>query len=231
MKVLFVGPSLPDARSLIEDDSIEIAGPALQGDVIAAVRRGASAIGIVDGGFEYTAPVWHKEILSALSHGVAVYGAASMGALRAAECDVFGMIGIGRIFKDYQSGVIVDDADVAIVHAPAELGYASLSLALVNVRATLDGLVHSGQLPHEVRLRIEASAGEIFFKDRSWRSVLDHCQVFDREEKAGLLSLLTSNMIDQKRMDAIALVEALCAADDRRIPQPPPWILNETFLM
>jgi YcaO-like protein with predicted kinase domain len=43
-------------------------------------------------GIAVTTPtVWHKEILLALEHGVAVYGAASIGALRAGELDVFGM--------------------------------------------------------------------------------------------------------------------------------------------
>ncbi len=87
MKVIFVGPSLPDAASFAGDDAF-VCPPAVQGDVLAAVKRGASVIGLIDGGFEYTAPVWHKEILYALSQNVAVLGAASMGALRAAECQL-----------------------------------------------------------------------------------------------------------------------------------------------
>ena len=70
-------------------------------------------IGIIDGGFEYTAPVWHKEILYALSAGTRVLGAASMGALRAAECHSFGMTGVGSIFKEYRDGTRIDDSDVA----------------------------------------------------------------------------------------------------------------------
>ena len=94
MKVLFVGPSLPDAAVLC-GRTIHVRPPAAHGDVLAAVRAGATAIGIVDGNFEHVAPVWHKEILHALDKGIAVFGAASMGALRAAECHTFGMVGIG----------------------------------------------------------------------------------------------------------------------------------------
>ena len=72
---------------------------------MSAVSAGATVIGIVDGYFEYVAPVWHKEILYALSSGCTVLGAASMGALRACECAAFGMRGIGRIFEDYREGV------------------------------------------------------------------------------------------------------------------------------
>jgi hypothetical protein len=231
MKILFVGPSLPDARLLVEGQDIEITGPAVQGDVAAAVRRGATAIGIVDGGFEYTAPVRHKEILFALSQDVAVYGAASMGALRAAECKAFGMIGVGRIFHDYDSGIIVDDADVALLHAPAELGYRSLTLALVNVRATLDGLEQTNRLAHDARILIETSANHIFFKDRTWRSVVDNCAAFGSAQKAELVSLLRAGAIDQKRVDALSLIEVLQAAGGHRPEHERSWHFNETFQM
>ena len=88
MKVVFVGPSFPDIGKLSD---VEIRPPACQGDVMRAVRDGATAIGLIDGQFEFVAPVWHKELLFALSQNIGVFGAASMGALRAAECAAFGM--------------------------------------------------------------------------------------------------------------------------------------------
>ncbi|RYG97907.1 MAG: antibiotic resistance protein, partial [Alphaproteobacteria bacterium] len=139
MKVVFVGPSLSNANDL-SGHQIEIRPPAVQGDMLRAVRDGATVIGLVDGGFEYTAPVWHKEILYALSRRVAVVGAASMGALRAAECQPFGMVGVGRIFNDYASGELVDDADVALLHGPMEYGFRPITLPMVNIRATLKAL-------------------------------------------------------------------------------------------
>src|SRR5262245_8912136 len=139
MKVLFAGPScarsLPGLRGI---PNLILAGPAAYGDVARATLQGAAAIGIVDGRFEDTRAVWHKEILFALSQGVAVAGAASMGALRAAECAWFGMIGIGEVFKRFSSGEFEDDADVAQLHAPAELGYQALTEPLANIVPTLD---------------------------------------------------------------------------------------------
>ena len=67
--------------------------------MIAAVRDGATAIGLVDGYFGGAAAVWHKEILYALSLGVRVLGASSMGALRAAECAAYGMEPVGEIAR------------------------------------------------------------------------------------------------------------------------------------
>lgn len=203
MKILFAGPSLPDATALCGPD-IDARPPAAHGDVLAAVRVGATAIGIVDGNFEQVAPVWHKEILHALEAGVAVFGAASMGALRAAECDSFGMIGIGRIYADYASGRRVDDADVALLHGPAELGYPALSLPLVNVEATLERL---GGLDQGDLSRLRDAARRLFYKDRTWPTILEAADT--AEDPVVLLQLLHAATVDQKREDALALVSEL----------------------
>ncbi|MBW9113391.1 TfuA-like protein [Rhizobium cauense] len=227
MKVVFVGPSLPDAKHLVSDE-ITIYPPAVQGDVLTAVQAGARVIGIVDGGFEYTAPVWHKEILYALSRPVRVFGAASMGALRAAECGVYGMVGVGRIYAEYAAGTTVDDADVALLHAPQELGYKALTVPLVNVRSTLDKLEARGELSAPVRLALESTAGKQFFKGRTWPTIVAHTDLpgIDRQE---LLQFLRKNEVDQKREDALALIEAVRAAEDA--PEGDlSWQFNETFV-
>ncbi|MEX2741749.1 TfuA-like protein [Rhizobium mongolense] len=229
MKVIFVGPSLPDAASFAGDE-VFVCPPAVQGDVLAAVRRGASVIGLIDGGFEYTAPVWHKEILYALSQNVAVLGAASMGALRAAECQLFGMIGIGRIFHEYEKGATADDADVALLHGPMEYGYKSLTVPLVNVRATLDKLESEKQLASAMRARLEESAARIFFKERTWQSIIANCGAANIAAPRELLSLLVSNAVDQKRIDALALLEAVRATSDFPLGREISWHLNETFV-
>src|SRR5688572_32760283 len=51
--------------------------------------------------------------------GVRVFGAASMGALRAAELQPFGMIGVGQVFQAYRRGHLTDDDEVAVAHGPA----------------------------------------------------------------------------------------------------------------
>ena len=73
-----------------------------------------------------------------------VFGAASLGALRAAECAPFGMEGVGAIFERCRSGALEDDHELALAYAPRELDYAPLTEPLVNVRATLDAAVAAG---------------------------------------------------------------------------------------
>ncbi|WP_028745104.1 TfuA-like protein [Rhizobium mesoamericanum] len=228
MKVVFVGPSLPEAGPLFGEE-VTICPPAIQGDVLAAVERGALAIGIVDGGFEYTVPVWHKEILYALSQGVRVFGAASMGALRAVECRAFGMVGIGRIYSEYESGVTIDDSDVALLHGPEELGYRALTVPLVNVRATLDALEARQALARGLRIALETAAANLFFKARTWRSIVSKVDV-PAADKPQLLTLLRSNEVDQKRADALALIEAIRGANDHSRRAEVTWHFNKLFI-
>ena len=94
------------------------------GSVFRAVEAGYRRIGILDGHFGNVPSVWHKEILFAMSEGVEVAGAASMGALRAAELHRFGMIGVGRIYRFFRSGLFTDDDELAVIHAPETLRFA-----------------------------------------------------------------------------------------------------------
>ena len=107
--VVFAGPSLYGAQ--FDPGDVVIRSPAQMGDIERAFADGATAIGLIDGHYQQVGAIWHKEILLALSGGVAVFGAASMGALRAAECEPFGMVPVGAIARRYCSGELYDDAD------------------------------------------------------------------------------------------------------------------------
>ncbi|MEW9614007.1 TfuA-like protein [Shinella sp. S4-D37] len=227
MKILFAGPSLPDAAAVC-GSAIVVRPPAAQGDVLAAVRAGADAIGIVDGNFEHVAPVWHKEILYALDQGVAVLGAASMGALRAAECAAFGMVGIGRIYEDYACGRRVDDADVALLHGPAELGYPALSLPLVNAEATFDRLEAEEALDKHRISMLRAAAARLFYKERTWLAIIKQAEA--ASDRKALLQLLLAATVDQKRADALALVHALKDFDAKPPEKQGNWTFRATSL-
>lgn len=227
MKVIFVGPSLPDARRFVAEDMI-IRPPATQGDVRLAVDEGARAIGLIDGAFEYVAPVWHKEILYGLSKGVAIFGAASMGALRAAECHTFGMTGIGEIFKAYAAETLVDDADVALLHGPEELGYVAITIPMVNVDATLARCCADGLVSDREARWLKEIARSLFFKVRSWNTIVRNCPQISNTRTEELLRILNNKYVDQKKADAIALIEALRRSDGRS--PPPSFVFNQTSL-
>lgn len=223
MKIVFVGPSLPNARDLAPS-GIEIRPPACQGDVMQALQDGATAIGLIDGQFATAAPVWHKELLFALSKNIPVFGAASMGALRAAECAAFGMIGIGQIYEDYASGVRVDDADVALIYGPAELGYPPLSIPLVNAEATISNMLRHGAMDAERCETLCTTAQRLFFKNRTWKTMAELSGI--KVER--LNAALKDYWVDQKKLDAMALLFAI----EKNVAEMAPrdWHFNATPL-
>lgn len=229
MKILFVGPTLPDAAD-IADPKIILRPPAHQGDIATAIEEGADAIGLIDGLFENVAPVWHKEILLALSKGIQVFGAASMGALRAAECAAFGMVGIGGIYRAYASGALVDDAAVAQIHGPAELGYLPLSEPLVNVEATLRGLADAALITDAELAAMIESARNMFFKELSYRSVAAALEIAEPARRQIIAGLLRANAVNRKRADALALLRVLANCPDERRQPPRDWTIQANSL-
>lgn len=210
--VVFVGPTVP--RSLVEQElpGAKVEGPAGRGDIYRAVCEGALGIILIDGYFDQRLAVWHKEILFALSRGIRVYGAASMGALRAAELHRFGMVGLGRIFDWYVSGFIEADDEVAIVHEGAETGFRAVSEALVNLRATLQSAEKAGVIAPETHARLVEITRFLFYPSRTMRAVL--ARAAEQGVSSGELGQLRewlaaspSNFVDQKRIDALALLE------------------------
>ena len=227
MKVLFAGPSL--YGSTIELGGIDLRPPAAQGDLLRATFEGASVIGLVDGNFEAVASVWHKEILFALSEGVRVLGAASMGALRAAECAAFGMEAIGEVAAEYCAGRLDDDAAVAQLHGPAELGYLPLTETLVDVAATLDRLMENRAISSFEHRRLEESARCIFFKERTIDAIIAGSGLTDRESQ--LRQLYRQQHFSIKRQDAEALVRLMRECPDIRPTPQRDWELSQSVFL
>jgi hypothetical protein len=205
--IVFAGPSLSGA-DYANGGAIEFMPPAAQGDVYRAAQTGTRVIGLIDGYFHGVPAVLHKEILWAMANGIHVLGAASMGALRAAELSAFGMRGVGRIFEAYRDGLLTDDDEVALVHGPAELGFMPASEAMVNIRATLDRAAADRIVNAATAAAIAAIAKSQFYRERTWESVLAEAEaaVFSPQTIAGLRAWLPRGMVDQKRADALALI-------------------------
>lgn len=222
--VVFLGPTLAhdEARTVLDAEYLP---PAAHGDVLRAALRRPQAIGIVDGVFEHVPAVWHKEVLFALSEGIHVYGASSMGALRAAELDRFGMRGVGEIYRAYAEGVLEDDDEVAVAHAGAEDGFQALSDPMVDVRATLDSAVSTGIASEETVATIVAQLKATFFPQRSLLGALS----VDDADHERLREWLPDGWVRRKREDALALLRTM--ADDLAAglePFRPGWTLQRT---
>lgn len=207
--VVFLGPSAPrEAFAAIAD--VEFRPPARQGDVFRAVQDGAGRIGIVDGYFDSTPAVLHKEILWSIDSGVSVLGAASMGALRAAELHRFGMIGVGWVFEAFASGQLEDDDEVAIIHGPARIGFAAVSEAMVNIRRTLEQAIAEGIIARNEAERLVGLAKQTHYADREWPRLLAKARAGHAAmDIDNLAAWLPAGRIDIKRKDALELARRL----------------------
>jgi hypothetical protein len=219
--VYFVGPSLPASDVRTIDPRAVILPPAAHGDVYRATSDGARTIVVIDGLFENVRALWHKEILWAITQGCRVIGAASMGALRAAECARFGMEPVGRIAADYVSGRRTSDGDVAVVHAGADDGWMALSEPLVNIDATLANLKLRGLVSDEEVDVLRRSARSIFYPDLTWAHVVTVAgdrRALPPGRVARVLHDGRRLRVDQKAIDTRLAVHRASAHGVRRRP-------------
>ena len=208
--VIFLGPTLSVEEARAELDA-EYLPPVAQGDLYRAAVEKPRAIGIVDGYFDRVPSVWHKEILWALSQGIHVFGAASLGALRASELASFGMIGVGHVFKSFHDGVLEDDDEVAIVHAPKEEGYRPRSVAMVDIRATIARALGAGVLSEEASERLLQLAKNTPYPERSYRALIFQARAAGLQGLDAFERFLTRGRVEQKRRDAVSLLRVMKA--------------------
>jgi hypothetical protein len=230
--VVFCGPTLSAGEASTILPAGVFLGPAAGGDVYRAAQRKPASILLIDGYFDHRLSVWHKEILWALTHGVRVYGASSMGALRAAELAAFGMVGVGRVFQLFECGDLEDDDEVAVVHDEAEQGYRLRSEAMVNIRVTLEQARRAGALSASAEQRLVQHAKSRFYPERSFTALLAAAPELGltEPEVADFRGYLrTFGRVDQKRRDAVEALER--ARDDEQQgsrPEPPPFRFSYT---
>jgi hypothetical protein len=217
--VIFAGPSFPPSRRP-SIEGLEWRPPLCRRDLYLAALQRPSFIGVVDGYFETVPTVWHKEILWAMAQGIHVYGAASIGALRAAELADFGMIGVGHVYREFRSGGLSDDDEVAVLHGPAEVDYVPVTEAMVNVRSTIDSALQSGIVEPDVAAVLVSATKSLFYKDRTYELILKLAEErgLASEELDHFAGWLPHGKVDQKRIDAEEMVSAILSHMRREAP-------------
>jgi hypothetical protein len=219
--VVFLGPSLDrgTARSLLPN--AVFLPPARMGDVVSALRLyRPHAIGLIDGVFQSTMSVFHKELLYAVDLGCWVLGGSSIGALRAAECDRYGVIGIGGIYERFRSGELEDDDEVALIHGDEESQFRALSDPLVTIRVSIDAALDAGVLsPLEATELVAMQKGR-WFPERRMADIVHDAQAIGiascRVEE--LRSWLATHSCDPKRDDAMLLLRRLGSLPSHPVP-------------
>lgn len=199
--LVFLGPTLTisEARQILPKAWYH--APVEGGDILRVLRLKPDCIVIIDGYYEQRSSVWHKEILYALEIGIPVIGAASMGALRAAEMQYYGMIGVGKIYEDYFNGILTGDDEVAVLHQTGAGGYIPLNEALVNIRATIQQAIQEKIITARQGKSIIQTAKSLHYPQRS---IVKACQLLPDDFSALFEWLKSGKHINQKKLDALA---------------------------
>ncbi len=200
---VYLGPTLPiiTAKKILPNAHYH---PPIQcGDIIRVLRLKPKRLIIIDGIYETTPTVWHKEIMLALDNGIEVIGAASMGALRAAELSPFGMIGIGAVFQDFFANRLQDDDEVAVLHHHHDQKYIPINDAMVNIRATLTHVYHKHLISSELKNRLITECKQQFYPYRSLEKAISQLEPSLPERSLLLSWLSTHGLVNVKQQDAI----------------------------
>lgn len=222
--VAFAGPSIPEPdRERFPD--VVWKPPAEAGDLLRLDIDPSTAVCLIDGYFDHRPAVRHKEILLLLAEGVRIFGASSIGALRAAEMDIFGMRGVGAIYRAYARGILRGDDEVALIHAPADSGWRPLSLPLVDVRATLCRARRENILTRSEARTLLAGAGGIHYVERTWAAIFE---TSGTDGQAAIRAWLATGQVEQKRLDALGCLRL--ATEDSCAPRKRPVFVRTPFL-
>lgn len=222
--VVFAGPSISAGCIYQCCAEVQIRPPVQLGDVCRLAAAGPATLVLLDGYFSQVPAVWHKEIMLALSQGCRVIGAASLGALRAAELAAEGMEGVGWVYQQYQGGQLTDDDEVALLHADATLGYQHLSLPLVDLRYLLTTEWLSPAQHSALTWLIQMLKAD-FYPQRTVQrcEALLRTQQLEQQSAVGLLQLLQQPTAQIKHLDALAaitLAQQEYSPSNRPAPEP-----------
>ncbi len=133
---ILTGPSLSmnDAQALHPE--AVVFPPAGRGDLYSICKgeEEARRILVIDGLFSVgAAPSPSEFVAAAAQKNTSVFGAASMGALRAIECAPAGVTGLGVVHRLYRLGLIKTDGEVAI-GVDRDDDFRATTTALVDIR-------------------------------------------------------------------------------------------------
>jgi len=214
---VFAGPSLSQSPVL---EGVCPHPPIAHGDLYRLRLSGDDTVLIVDGVYQHTAPIRHKEILELYAAGTPVYGTASLGALRACELLGHGMIGLGTVYGWYAGGRVISDADVALTHGDADIDFRAFTHALVSVLSVTDRLVTAERLGATVAAEIVELARRVHFSTRTNAALLATAGERGMGTPMRLVvdELRGDRLGDIKRIDAEAAVRDLLAGN---VPRPP----------
>ncbi|AFY46627.1 hypothetical protein Nos7524_0721 [Nostoc sp. PCC 7524] len=218
---VFLGPSLPRNQASQVLDA-HYYPPASKGDIYRIMASGVKTIILIDGIFHGKPSIWHRELIHAIEEGIQVFGASSMGALRASELEPFGMVGHGQVFTWYRDGLLESDDEVALLHGTEESGFVSMSEPLVNIRYTLLKAVEANYLTVEQAHSLIDEAKQLYYPQRSYQQILESRVIQDlpTESVTKLKHYLLHSHTNIKQIDAMGVLKLYANLNQEQISEP-----------
>ena len=205
LPVVFTGLSLSpqDARSVLP---AEMRPPVHSGDL--DQLEDMRTVAIIDGVLEPGSILSLHEIGRALSRGIKLFGAASLGALRAHEALVHGMEGLGWVYRAYRSGRIAGIEEIGVMFDPHS--YRPLTIPLVNVRFCLEQFARQGAIFDNEVERAMRDLKTQPMEELTCPAVCNRlADSIGRELVRGALGAARGTLFDIKRRDALQLLQKM----------------------
>ncbi|WP_296783551.1 TfuA-related McrA-glycine thioamidation protein [uncultured Methanobrevibacter sp.] len=208
--IVYTGLSLPfdEAKEILdsaEDVEVIYKRPIQRGDLGQALKEHPDIIAIIDGVFHQSSAVGHKEILNVMKKGIKVYGASSMGALRASELDTLGMVGVGYVYTQYATGEVDSDDDVAVMLDSETLE--ALSIPLINMKYVFTNAADENIITEDERDELLKIAKKTFYPKRNYSQTLRESDL-DDDKKSELIDFIRTSP-DIKKEDAKDLLKLI----------------------
>lgn len=224
---VFLGPSCPLDEAKVYLPNADYFPPASRGSFYDIINDGYKVIVLIDGLFYGKMSVWHKEIMFALDSGIAVIGASSMGALRAAELQGSGITGVGTIFSWYMDGMIDGDDEVALLHEGAEDCYTPVTIPLVTLRWNLKRAIARGLIDQRSETLIIECAKQMCFTDRTLEGILTPLK---NEIDVNAVMEALADAEDIKKIDATLALRMAAQMASSAIASPAPKVRDYEYI-
>ncbi|MFI9832904.1 TfuA-like protein [Streptomyces sp. NPDC051913] len=218
---VFVGPTLPTDEGLLAHQSVRRRPPVRHGDLFDTAIADTDTVVLIDGIYHQAPALRHKEILAAMTRGVRVIGAASLGALRAAELWPYGMGGVGNVYRSYRNLEIVGDDEVAVGQDP--MTGRALTWPMVNCRYAINLAVNSRILTGPKAAGLLDALHAVYYPQRTYAAIRAACHAQDATGFADWVGERRSEdpyFGDIKRSDALSAVRAALYGPDPCGPVP-----------
>ncbi|HYF99122.1 MAG TPA: TfuA-like protein [Candidatus Saccharimonadales bacterium] len=207
--IIFLGPSLSieKAKKILEADYRK---PAKKGDLFQLIFNETQIVGLIDGYFLQDYPPTPIEVYNLVKKKeTRVYGSSSLGALRAVELSKYGMIGVGKIFNLFRSGILDSDDEVAVTFTD----YSDYkSEALIDIRYNLFLAQKMKVIDNEVKRIILRVSKQTYFPYRTYTDILDKCTQkypYYRLQIEKFSEYIQSNRKSLKEDDAVLLLKRI----------------------